>query len=248
MPFDRDGGPAEYVVVPSGVVPSKPKTLDHIQSAAIPLAGLSAWQALFDHGGLQRGERVMVTGARGGVGHFAVQLARWAGAEVVDGGEADLVFDTTGPAAIPGIRAGRIVSVAREAPGVTCFIVEPNPRPARRARTACRRGRNSAGDRLRVPARRCSGGVRPRGRAAQARQGRAPRRRQLGDRAVHLEELRILAVHVHAVEAGEALWLRLLSQPASEAGRLRERDAGSRTGRRSPPAGVRVAYALAAGG
>ena len=125
-PFDRDGGAAEYAVVPSAVVASKPKTLDHIQSATIPLAGLGAWQALFDHGGLQRGERVIVTGARGGVGHFAVQLARWAGAEVVDGGEADLVFDTTGPTALTGIRVGRIVSVAKEAPGVTYFIVEPN--------------------------------------------------------------------------------------------------------------------------
>lgn len=123
-PFDRDGGAAEYAVVPSAVVAPKPKTLDHIQSAAIPLAGLSAWQALFDHGRLQRGERVIVTGARGGVGHFAVQLARWAGAEVVDGGAADLVFDTTGPA-LTGLRAGRIVSVAKEAPGVTYFIVEP---------------------------------------------------------------------------------------------------------------------------
>jgi NADPH:quinone reductase-like Zn-dependent oxidoreductase len=75
---------------------------------------------------LQRSERVLVTGARGGVGHFAVQLARWAGAEVVDGGEADLVFDTTGPAALTGIRAGRIVSVAKEAPDVTYFIVGPN--------------------------------------------------------------------------------------------------------------------------
>src|SRR5215470_2407413 len=125
-PFDRDGGAAEYAVVPSAVLAPKPKTLDHIQSAAIPLAGLSAWQALFDHGRLQRGERVIVTGARGGVGHFAMQLARWAGAEVVDGGEADLVFDTTGPAALTGIRAGRIVSVAKEAPGVIYFIVEPN--------------------------------------------------------------------------------------------------------------------------
>jgi len=125
-PFDRDGGAAEYAVVPAAVVASKPKTLDHIQSAAIPLAGLSAWQALFDHGGLQRGERVIVTGARGGVGHFAVQLARWAGAEVVDGGEADLVFDTTGPAALTGIRASRIVSVAKEAPCVIYFIVKPN--------------------------------------------------------------------------------------------------------------------------
>src|SRR5262249_5334972 len=103
-PFARDGG-AEYAVVPSAVVASKPKTLDHIRSAAIPLAGLSAWQALFDHGRLRRGERVIVTGARGGVGHFAVQLARWAGAEIVDGREADLVFDTTGPAALTGIRA-----------------------------------------------------------------------------------------------------------------------------------------------
>ena len=125
-PFDRDGGAAEYAVVPSAVVASKPKTLDHIQSAAIPLAGLAAWQALFDHGALQRGERVIVTGARGGVGRFAVQLARWAGAEIVDGGEADLVFDTTGPAAFTGIRAGRIVSVAKKAPGVTYFIVGPN--------------------------------------------------------------------------------------------------------------------------
>src|SRR4029453_16161233 len=103
-PFDRDGGAAEYAVVPSAVVASKPKTLDHIQSAAIPLAGLSAWQALFDHGGLQRGERVIVTGARGGVGHFAVQLARWAGAGGVDGGGPVSVFATTGPPDPPGIR------------------------------------------------------------------------------------------------------------------------------------------------
>src|SRR4029453_4168374 len=79
----------------------------------------------------QRGARVIATGARGGLGPFAVQLARWAGGEVVDGGEADLVFDTTGPAALTGIRAGRIVSVAKEAPGVTYFIVEPNRPPLR---------------------------------------------------------------------------------------------------------------------
>jgi NADPH:quinone reductase-like Zn-dependent oxidoreductase len=125
-PFDRDGGAAEYAVVPSAIVASKPKMLDHVHSAAIPLAGLTAWQALFDHGGLQRGERVIVTGAHGGVGHFAVQLARWAGAEVINEGAADLAFDTIGPAALTGIRAGRIVSVAKDAPGVTFFIVSPN--------------------------------------------------------------------------------------------------------------------------
>src|SRR5262249_46589288 len=78
-PFDRDGGAAEYAVVPSAVVASKPKTLDHIQSAAIPLAGLSAWQAIFDHGGLQRGGRGIVTGARRRRGHFARPLARRGG-------------------------------------------------------------------------------------------------------------------------------------------------------------------------
>src|SRR6185369_2915842 len=123
-PFDRDGGAAEYAVVPSVVVEAEDAR--PYPERGDPLAGLCAWQALFDHGGLQRGERVIVTGARGGVGHFAVQLARWAGADVVDGGEADLVFDTTGPTALTGVRARRIVSVAKEAPGVTYFIVEPN--------------------------------------------------------------------------------------------------------------------------
>src|SRR4030095_9193407 len=125
-PAGERRGVCDLGVLRAGVVAPKPTTLDHIQSAAIPLAGLSAWQALFDHGGLQRGERVIVTGARGGGGHLAVQTAPGAGAEVVEGGEPALVFDTTGPAALTGIRAGRIVSVAKEAPGVTYFIVEPS--------------------------------------------------------------------------------------------------------------------------
>ena len=180
-PFDRDGGAAEYAVVPSAVVASKPKRLDHLQSAAIPLAGLAAWQALFDHGGLQRGERVIVTGARGGVGHFAVQLTHWAGAEVVDGGEADLVFDTTGPAALTGIRAGRIVSVAKEAPGVTYFIVEPNRDQlvelARLADAGALRPQIDSVFPL-ADARAAFDRVAERGKRGQ---GRAPRRRQLGD-------------------------------------------------------------------
>jgi NADPH:quinone reductase-like Zn-dependent oxidoreductase len=50
-----------------------------VVSAAIPLAALSAWQGLFDHGQLARGQRVLVHGAAGGVGGFAVQLAHWRG-------------------------------------------------------------------------------------------------------------------------------------------------------------------------
>ena len=66
----------------SDVAP-KPATLDHVHAAAIPLAAITAWQGLFDHGGLRRGERVLIHGAAGGVGHFAVQFAKHAGARVI---------------------------------------------------------------------------------------------------------------------------------------------------------------------
>ena len=82
-PFDRDGGAADFMAVPAAVLARKPRTLGHIESAAVPLSALSAWQALFDHGRLGRGERVLVVGASGGVGHFATQLARHRGAHVV---------------------------------------------------------------------------------------------------------------------------------------------------------------------
>lgn len=82
-PFDRDGAAADYVAVPAGVLAPKPGTLDHVESAALPLAGLSAWQGLFDHGGLEAGQRVLIHGAAGGVGHLAVQLARGSGAHVI---------------------------------------------------------------------------------------------------------------------------------------------------------------------
>jgi NADPH:quinone reductase-like Zn-dependent oxidoreductase len=81
--FDRDGAAAEYIVVPETLLAPKPRTVDHEASAAVPLAALSAWQGLFDHGGLKEGERVLIHGAAGGVGHFATQLARRRGAYVI---------------------------------------------------------------------------------------------------------------------------------------------------------------------
>jgi NADPH:quinone reductase-like Zn-dependent oxidoreductase len=81
--FDRDGAAAEYATVPAAVLAPKPRTLDHVHSAAIPLPALSAWQALFDHGSLAAGERVLVHGAAGGVGAYGVQLARERGAHVI---------------------------------------------------------------------------------------------------------------------------------------------------------------------
>ena len=81
--FDRDGAAADFVLVTSGVLAPKPASLDDIASAAIPMGGLTAWQALFDHGGLAAGERVLIHGAGGGVGHLAVQIAKSRGAHVI---------------------------------------------------------------------------------------------------------------------------------------------------------------------
>jgi NADPH:quinone reductase-like Zn-dependent oxidoreductase len=126
MPFDRDGAAADYVVVPAAVLAPRPRRLSHVESAALTLGGLSAWQGLFDHGALREGERVRVLGTRGGVGHLAVQLA--GDALVGTDHPCDLVFDTAGGNALAAaIGSGaRIVSVAEEVDGVTYFIVEHN--------------------------------------------------------------------------------------------------------------------------
>jgi NADPH:quinone reductase-like Zn-dependent oxidoreductase len=121
----RDGTAAEYVAVEARNVAPKPQTVDHVHAAAVPRAGLTAWQALFDHGKLAAGQTVVIHGAGGAVGSTGVQLARWAGARVIGtgrshsrqlvtelgadrfialdaerledaAGQADLVFDTIG--------------------------------------------------------------------------------------------------------------------------------------------------------
>lgn len=82
--LDRNhGGYTEFVVEKAANCARKPARLDFIQAAAVPLAGLTAWQGLFDHGGLQTGQRVLIHGAAGGVGHLAVQFARARGATVI---------------------------------------------------------------------------------------------------------------------------------------------------------------------
>ena len=82
-PFDRDGVAADYAVVPGELLAPRPQGVDDVHAAAIPLPGLSAWQALFDHGHLDKGQRVLVLGAAGGVGQLVVQLATLHGAHVV---------------------------------------------------------------------------------------------------------------------------------------------------------------------
>lgn len=83
LDFWRDGAAAEYVVANAAEVALKPTSTDHVRSAAIPLSGLTAWQALFEHGRLKSGDRVLIHGAAGGVGSYAVQLAHARGAYVV---------------------------------------------------------------------------------------------------------------------------------------------------------------------
>jgi NADPH:quinone reductase-like Zn-dependent oxidoreductase len=88
------GGFAEYVRVPEALLVPKPANLTFEQAAAVPLAAVTALQGLRDHGRVQPGQQVLVIGAAGGVGTFAVQLAKWLGAEVTavcGTGKADLV-------------------------------------------------------------------------------------------------------------------------------------------------------------
>lgn len=76
------GGYEEFVLARADEVFTKPRSLDAIAAAAVPLAGITAWQGLFDHGGLQPGQRVLIHGGAGGVGHFAIQFAKAKGAWV----------------------------------------------------------------------------------------------------------------------------------------------------------------------
>jgi NADPH:quinone reductase-like Zn-dependent oxidoreductase len=141
--FDRDGAAAEYAAVPAATLARKPASVSHELAATLPLAGLTAWQALVDHAAVQAGERVLVLGGAGGVGLFAVQLAaalggrvtatgRAADADLVRDlgaerflsvgtaptpGQADVVIDTVGGAALDGSYAllregGRLVTLS----------------------------------------------------------------------------------------------------------------------------------------
>jgi NADPH:quinone reductase-like Zn-dependent oxidoreductase len=77
------GGYAEYAAVNAAFLTAKPKSLDHIQAASVPLAAMTGWQALFDKGGLAAGQRVLIHAAAGGIGSFAVQFAHQRGAHVI---------------------------------------------------------------------------------------------------------------------------------------------------------------------
>jgi NADPH:quinone reductase-like Zn-dependent oxidoreductase len=84
--FALGGAYAEYARSGPGALARKPAGITHEQAAALPVAGLTAWQALFDRAGLERGQSALIVGAAGGVGHLAVQFAKRAGARVTGTG------------------------------------------------------------------------------------------------------------------------------------------------------------------
>lgn len=89
-PFPTTNGAfAEYLVIKADQIALKPKSIDHINAAAVPLAGLTAWQGLFKYGKLEKGQRVLIHAASGGVGSFAVQFAKWKGAYVIGTGSGE---------------------------------------------------------------------------------------------------------------------------------------------------------------
>jgi alcohol dehydrogenase len=76
------GSFAEFVLADVKVIAPKPKNIDHVEAAALPLTGVSAWQALVDHIGLSRGKRILIHGGAGGIGTMAIQIAKYLGAHV----------------------------------------------------------------------------------------------------------------------------------------------------------------------
>ncbi|VVJ21930.1 Zinc-containing alcohol dehydrogenase superfamily [Amycolatopsis camponoti] len=83
LPMDKPGAAAEYVLAPAEILAAAPSSVPLAEAAALPVVALTAYQALFDHGNLRAGQRVLVNGAGGAVGGYAVQLAKQAGAYVI---------------------------------------------------------------------------------------------------------------------------------------------------------------------
>jgi NADPH:quinone reductase-like Zn-dependent oxidoreductase len=117
LPMDGTGAAAEYVLAPAEVLTPAPKSVPLPDAAALPVVGLTAWQALFDHGNLTAGQRVLINGAGGAVGGYAVQLAKNAGAYVIA---------TASPRSSETVEsAGADEVIDHTTTGVTAAVTEP---------------------------------------------------------------------------------------------------------------------------
>ncbi|MCG7202713.1 NADP-dependent oxidoreductase [Streptomyces arenae] len=117
LPMNGTGAAAEYVLAPAEVLTPAPRSVPLADAAALPLVGLTAYQALFDHAKLTAGQRVLVNGAGGAVGGYAVQLAKNAGAHVIA---------TAGPRSTAAVvSAGADDVIDHTTTSVTTAVTEP---------------------------------------------------------------------------------------------------------------------------
>jgi NADPH:quinone reductase-like Zn-dependent oxidoreductase len=107
LPFDQ-GGYANYAIAKAAHCAQRPRSIDYTAAASVPLAATTAWQGLFTHGGLGRGQRVLIHGASGGVGHFAVQFAHACGAKVF------ATASGNGVAMVEGLGADHVIDYKRQ--------------------------------------------------------------------------------------------------------------------------------------
>jgi NADPH:quinone reductase-like Zn-dependent oxidoreductase len=139
LPMDRPGGAAEYVAAPAQVLAAAPKSVDLADAAALPSTALTAWQSLFEHARLTAGQSILINGAGGAVGGYAVQLAKQAGAAVTATASphgierlrsygADRVIDHTATdvlQAVAGQRFDVVLNLAPTSPRETAALVDP---------------------------------------------------------------------------------------------------------------------------
>ena len=138
LPMTAPGAAAEYVAAPAEALAAAPRTVELADAAALPSAGLTAWQSLFEHAGLKTGQSVLINGAGGAVGGYAVQLAAQAGATVTATASArshdrirsygaDRIVDYTAtpvPQALAGQRFDVVLHLAPTSPEETAQLVD----------------------------------------------------------------------------------------------------------------------------
>ena len=117
LPMDEPGAAAQHVLAPADVLTAAPTSVPTADAAALPLVGLTAYQALFDHAGVTAGQRVLVNGAGGAVGGYAVQLAKNTGAHVIA---------TASPRSVEAVKSAGVDEIVdHTATSVTAAVTEP---------------------------------------------------------------------------------------------------------------------------
>jgi NADPH:quinone reductase-like Zn-dependent oxidoreductase len=136
LPVTAPGAAAEYAAAPAEALAAAPRAVEPPDAAALPSAGLAAWQSLFEHGSLKRGQSILINGAGGAVGGYAVQLARQAGATVTATASAgsldrirsygaDRIIDYTAtplPQAVAGQQFDVVLTLVRTGPRETAEL------------------------------------------------------------------------------------------------------------------------------